>query len=40
VILPPFLLTVAALEAHMIEEYWTRFGPAMSRLFDISWTRA
>jgi hypothetical protein len=38
VILPPFLLTVAALEAHMIEEYLTGFGPAMSRLFDISWT--
>ena len=38
VILPPFLLTVAALEAHMIEEYVTGFGPAMSRLFDISWT--
>jgi hypothetical protein len=39
VILPPFLLTVAALEAHMIEEYFAGFGPAMSRLFDISWTR-
>jgi len=38
VILPPFLLTVAGLEAHMIEEYQARFGPAMSRLFDISWT--
>jgi hypothetical protein len=38
VILPPFLLTVAALEIHMIEEYRTGFGPAMSRLFDISWT--
>ena len=38
VILPPFLLTVAGLEAHMIEEYEARFGPAMSRLFDISWT--
>lgn len=38
VILPPFLLTVAALEFHMIEEYLTRFGPAMSRLFDISWS--
>jgi len=38
VILPPFLLTVAALEAHMAEEYLTGFGPAMSRLFDISWT--
>lgn len=38
VILPPFLLTVAALEVHMCEEYFTQFGPAMSRLFDISWT--
>jgi hypothetical protein len=38
IILPVFLLTVAALEVHMIEEYLTRFGPAMSRLFDISWT--
>jgi hypothetical protein len=38
VILPGFLLTVAALEIHMIEEYLTGFGPAMSRLFDISWT--
>lgn len=38
VILPIFLLTVAALEVHMTEEYLTGFGPAMSRLFDISWT--
>jgi hypothetical protein len=38
VILPPFLLTVAALQVHMAEEYLTGFGPAMSRLFDISWT--
>jgi hypothetical protein len=38
IVLPPFLLTVAALEAHMIEEYLTRFGPAMSRLFNISWS--
>lgn len=37
-ILPPFLLTVAALEAHMLEEYLTGFGPAMSRVFDISWS--
>ncbi|MCI1187929.1 hypothetical protein MON38_10900 [Hymenobacter sp. DH14] len=37
-ILPLFLLTVAALEIHMVEEYLTGFGPAMSRLFDISWT--
>jgi len=37
-ILPLFLLTVAALEMHMTEEYLTGFGPAMSRLFDISWT--
>lgn len=40
VILPPFLLTVAALEVHMCEEYFTRFGPAMSRLFGIHWTEA
>lgn len=38
VILPPFLLTVACLEGHMTEEYLMGFGPAMSRLFDISWT--
>jgi hypothetical protein len=38
IMLPPFLLTVAALETHMIEEYLTGFGPAMSRLFDISWS--
>ena len=37
-ILPLFLLTVAALDIHMAEEYLARFGPAMSRLFDISWT--
>jgi hypothetical protein len=37
-VLPPFLLTVAALEAHMIEEYLTGFAPAMSRLFNISWS--
>jgi hypothetical protein len=38
IILPLFLLTVAALEIHMTEEYLTHFGPAMSRLFDIAWT--
>ena len=38
VILPLFLLTVAALELHMSEEYLTSFGPAMSRLFNITWT--
>jgi hypothetical protein len=38
VILPLFLLTVGALDVHMAEEYLARFGPAMSRLFDISWT--
>ena len=38
IILPLFLITVAALEVHMIEEYLTSFGPAMSRLFDISWS--
>jgi len=38
IILPLFLITVAALEIHMCEEYLTGFGPAMSRLFDISWS--
>jgi hypothetical protein len=38
VILPMFLLTVAALDVHMAEEYLAGFGPAMSRLFNISWT--
>jgi hypothetical protein len=38
IVLPVFLLTVAALEVHMGEEYLAGFGPAMSRLFDISWT--
>jgi hypothetical protein len=38
IILPWFLLTVATLEVHMMEEYLTSFGPAMSRLFNITWT--
>jgi hypothetical protein len=38
IILPVFLLTVAALELHMTEEYLTKFAPAMSRLFNIPWT--
>jgi hypothetical protein len=38
IVLPPFLLTVAALEIHMTEEYLTGFGPAMSRLFNVQWT--
>mgnify|MGYP003576184345 CR=1 FL=1 len=38
IILPPFLLVAASLEAHMLEEYLTKFGPAVSRLFDIAWT--
>ena len=37
-ILPIFVLTVAALQIHIVEEYMTGFGPAMSRLFGISWT--
>jgi hypothetical protein len=32
------LLTVAALQVHLCEEYLTGFGPAMSRLFDNSWS--
>ena len=38
VVLPAFLLTVAGLQVHLIEEYLTGFAPAMSRLFDISWS--
>src|SRR5438874_13514162 len=38
IILPGFLLTVAALEVHLIEEYRTGCGPGMSRLFDICCT--
>ena len=38
VVLPAFLLTVAGLQVHLIEEYLTGFAPAMSRLFNISWT--
>jgi hypothetical protein len=35
---PKFVLTVACLQIHIIEEYLTGFGPAMSRLFNISWS--
>lgn len=38
IILPLFLLTVAGLQVHLIEEYLTGFGPAMSRLFNIPWS--
>lgn len=38
IILPLFVLTVAALQIHIIEEYQTDFGPAMSRLFNIPWS--
>ncbi|MEZ4808973.1 MAG: hypothetical protein R2819_01320 [Allomuricauda sp.] len=38
IILPIFIVTVAGLQIHMVEEYLTGFGPAMSRLFDIPWT--
>jgi hypothetical protein len=38
IVLPAFLFTVAGLQVHLIEEYLTGFAPAMSRLFDISWS--
>ncbi|QXV66818.1 hypothetical protein INP83_06960 [Mucilaginibacter sp. 21P] len=38
VILPLFIFTVAGLQTHIIEEYLSGFGPAMSRLFDIPWS--
>ncbi|MFD2286332.1 hypothetical protein GJU39_00225 [Pedobacter petrophilus] len=38
IMLPLFILTVAALQIHILEEYLTGFGPAMSRLFNIPWS--
>lgn len=38
IILPIFVLTVASLQIHIVEEYMTGFGPAMSRLFNVSWS--
>ena len=38
VILPLFIFTVAGLQVHIIEEYLSGFGPAMSRLFNIPWS--
>lgn len=37
-ILPLFVVTVACLQIHIVEEYLTGFGPAMSRLFNIPWS--
>ncbi|SFA54405.1 hypothetical protein SAMN04488511_113121 [Pedobacter suwonensis] len=38
IILPLFILTVAALQIHIVEEYLMGFAPAMSRLFGIPWS--
>lgn len=38
IILPLFILTVAGLQIHIVEEYQTGFGPAMSRIFNIPWS--
>jgi hypothetical protein len=38
IILPIFVLTVACLQIHIVEEYLTGFGPAMSRVFGLSWS--
>jgi hypothetical protein len=38
IILPLFVLTVACLQIHIVEEYLAGFGPAMSRVFGISWS--
>jgi hypothetical protein len=38
IVLPAFLLTVAGLQVHLMEEYLTGFAPAMSRLYNISWS--
>lgn len=38
IILPLFVITVACLQIHIVEEYLTGFAPAMSRLYAISWS--
>lgn len=38
IILPIFILAVAGLQIHMVEEYFTGFGPAISRVFNVPWT--
>lgn len=38
IILPLFILTVAGLQIHIVEEYLMGFAPAMSRLFGIPWS--
>jgi hypothetical protein len=38
IILPIFILAVAGLQIHMVEEYFTSFGPAISRVFNVPWT--
>lgn len=38
IILPIFILAVAGLQIHMVEEYFTSFGPAISRIFHVPWT--
>jgi hypothetical protein len=38
IILPIFVLAVAGLQIHIVEEYLTGFGPAMSRVFNIPWS--
>lgn len=38
IILPLFILTVAGLQVHIVEEYIMGFAPSMSRLFDIPWS--
>ncbi len=38
IILPIFVLTVAGLQIHIVEEYLKGFAPAMSRLFNIHWS--
>lgn len=38
IILPLFILTVAGLQIHIVEEYLMGFAPSMSRLFGIHWS--
>lgn len=38
VLLPPFMLSIAAFEFHLIEEYHGGYPLAISRLFNVAWT--
>ena len=38
VLLPPFMLSVATFEFHLVEEYWGGYPLTISRIFHFAWT--